>query len=319
MRRREFIAGLGVAAWPLAARAQNPAGPTIGLLHDGAWTPRVRAAWIRGLEETGYIEGRNLKIEYRRTLDPSQFPELAADLVRHRVAVIATPGSGAAALAAKAATARIPIVFGLGTDPVQLGLVASLNRPGANVTGYQEMQTDVVSKRLSLLRTLAPAARRYGILISTQTRGNQITASEARAAAEAMGLSMEVISIDDDAALDVFFSKDRVDALLVAPGTFFFVRRQQVIRLAASHDVAVAFWLREFPEDGGLMSYGSSLAEMHRAVGNYVGRILNGANPADLPVMRTTKFELVINAKAAKGLGLSLPATLLAIADEIIE
>jgi putative tryptophan/tyrosine transport system substrate-binding protein len=327
MRRRDFIAGLGSAAsqslLPMAGRAQQRAMPIIGVLLDGDWTPEASAALAQGLAETGYAEGRNVAIEYRFVSENvGSLQESADDLIRRQVAVIATPGSTPAALAAKAGTATIPIVFGIGFDPVQLGLVASLNRPGANLTGYTEMQVDVVSKRLELLRMLAPAAVHYGALIDPRNPIGEQMAGKAREAAESIGKPMEVISVSDDAAFKAVFlnlPQTRIDAMLFSPGQFFYKRRELVLQLTASHGVPAAYWLREFPETGGLMSYGSSYAEMNRRVGAYVGRILNGAKPADLPIVRATKFELVINARAAKALGLTIPPTLLAIADEVIE
>ena len=325
MRRREFIAGLGsAAAWPVVAAAQRAAVPVVAVLIGGDLTPEQRAAFARGLAETGYVEGRNVAIEYHDRGGDLEgvLRKLADNLARQRVAVIATPGSLPAAVAAKAVTRAIPIVFGIGSDPVEGGLVESFSHPGANVTGYTEMQADVVSKRLGLLHTLAPNSARFGVLIDPHSPIGEIVAREALAAAKAIGKPIEVFSMDDDAAFEGFFSNlphSRIDALLLSPGSFFFVRRHRVIELADRHRVSVAYWLREFPEAGGLMSYGSSIQEMDRQVGIYVGRILKGEKPADLPVVRATKFELVINAKAAKALGLTIPETLLATADEVIQ
>jgi putative tryptophan/tyrosine transport system substrate-binding protein len=238
------------------------------------------------------------------------------------VTVIATPGSTPATLAVKARTTTIPIVFGIGFDPVELGLVASLNRPGANLTGYTEMQVDIVSKRLELLRMLAPAAAHFAALIDPRNPISAQMAMKAREAAEFIAKPLDVIKVGDDAGLEATFSnlaQSRIDAMLFSPGPFFFSRRDQVIGLSAKHAIPAAYWLREFPENGGLMSYGSSLGEMHRQVGLYVGQILKGARPADLPIARATKFDLVINANAAKALGLTIPETLLAIADEVIQ
>jgi putative ABC transport system substrate-binding protein len=322
MRRRAFIGGLGsLAVWPVMARAQQPTKPVIGVLLDGDWTPRHRAAFIRGLAETGHIERRDFAIDYRNGV-AERLREHAVDLARLRVAVIVAPGSTPAARAAKAATASIPIVFGVGLDPVQLGFAASLNRPGGNMTGYTEMQVDVVSKRLELLHTLAPAASRYGALIDPQNPIGEVMAKEAEKAAGIFGAQVETIALADDAALDAVFLNlphSRINALLVSPGAFFFSRRNKLIQLTASHGLPAAYWLREFPQAGGLMSYGSSIEEMNRQVGAYAGRILGGAKPADLPVARATKFELVINARAAKALGLMIPDALLATADEVIE
>jgi ABC-type uncharacterized transport system substrate-binding protein len=321
MRRREFIVGLGAAAWPLAARAQQPAMPVIGVLVDGDWTPRHRAAFLRGLAETGHIEGRDFVVDYRNGII-ERLREHAEDLVRRRVAVIAVPGNTPAARAARAATSSIPIVFGVGFDPVQLGLVASLNRPAGNMTGYTEMQVDVVSKRLELLHLLAPMASHYGALIDPQNPIGEVMAKEAQKAAGFFGAQVETISLADDAALEAVFSNlplSGINALLISPGAFFFNRRNTLIQRAASHGLPAAYWLREFPEAGGLMSYGSSIEEMNRQVGVYSGRILSGAKPADLPVVRATKFELVINGGTAKALGLAIPDALLATADEVIQ
>jgi putative tryptophan/tyrosine transport system substrate-binding protein len=324
MRRREFIAGLGGgAAWPLAAQAQQQPLPVVGVLQEGRnWSPELKAAFMQGLAETGYIEGRNVLIEGRFSGDAARLGETAADLVRRRVAVIAAPGNTLAALAAKAATNTIPIIFSVGVDPVQTGLVRSLNQPGGNLTGYTEVNTEVWSKRLELLRALAPTAARFGALDYPGNPVSEVVAKEARAAAEAMGLPIEILSVRDDAGVELMFSnlaQKRVDALLVSPGAFFYQRRDQIIRLAASHGVAAAYHLRGYPEAGGLMSYGSTIEEGFRQVGVYTGNVLKGAKPADLPVVRTTKFELVINAKTAKALGLTIPPQVLAIADEVIE
>jgi putative tryptophan/tyrosine transport system substrate-binding protein len=323
MKRREFIAGLGsAAAWPLAARGQQrQVIPVIGVVLDGGWTPQQRAAFARGLAETGYIEGRNVAIDSRLVTD-GRLREVTEDLVRQRVSMIATPGSTPAALAAKAATATISIVFGVGFDPVQLGLVASFNRPGGNLTGYTEMQDDVVSKRLELLQMLAPAAAQYGALVDLRNPFSEQMANKARKTAEFIGKPLEVISVSDDAALEAVFRNlphNRIDAMLFSPGPFFYTRRNQVIQLTANHGIPAAYWLREFPATGGLMSYGSSIDEMFHQVGNYSGRVLHGAKPADLPVARATKFELVINARAAKALGLPIPQSLLTIADDVID
>jgi putative tryptophan/tyrosine transport system substrate-binding protein len=322
MRRREFIAGLATAAtWSVVVRAQQPTKPVIGVLIDGDWTPRHRAAFFGGLAETGHIEGRDFAIDYRNGV-AERLREHAEDLVRRRVAVLVAPGSTPAARAARAATVSIPIVFGVGLDPVQLGFVASLNRPGGNMTGYTEMQVDVVSKRLELLHTLAPTASHYGALIDPQNPIGEVMAKEAQKAAGALGAQVETISLADDTALEAVFSNlphSGINALLISPGAFFFSRRNTLIRRTASHGLPAAYWLREFPEAGGLMSYGSSIEEMNRQVGAYSGRILSGAKPADLPVARATKFELVINGGTAKALGLTIPDTLLAIADEVIQ
>ena len=296
--------------------------PIIGVLQDGGdWTSRQREAFSQGLAETGYIEGRDFAIDYRNAIG-ERLREQAEDLARRPVAVIVTPGSTPAARAAQAATVTVPIIFGIGFDPVQLGLVPSLNRPGGNMTGYTEMQVDVVSKRLELLHTLAPTASHYGALIDPRNPIGEAMGKEAKRAAEAIGTTMEVISVGDDAAFEAVLSslpQRRIGALLFSPGAFFYGRRTQVIELTATRKVPAAYWLREFAEAGGLMSYGSSIEEMFHQVGNYAGRVLNGAKPADLPIVRATRFELVINAGAAKALDLTIPDALLAITDEVIQ
>jgi putative tryptophan/tyrosine transport system substrate-binding protein len=324
MKRREFIAGLGsVAAWPCAVQGQQSL-PVVGVLQDGRdWLPGLKTAFIQGLAESGYVEGRNIAIEEQFGMgDPARLREMVADLVRRRVAVIAAPGNMVTALAAKAATNTIPIIFSNGVDPVQAGLVRSLNQPGGNLTGYTEVNTEVWSKRLELLRALTPTAARFGALDFPGNPVSEVVAKEARAAAEAMGLPVEILSVSDDAGLEAVFSnlaQKRVDGLLVSPGAFFYQRRDKIIRLAASHGVPAAYHLRGYPEAGGLVSYGSTIEEGYHQVGVYTGRVLKGAKPADLPVVRTTKFELVINAKTAKALGLTIPLTLLAVAEEVIE
>jgi putative tryptophan/tyrosine transport system substrate-binding protein len=328
MRRRDFIAGLGsaaasAAALPAMSRAQQPSPPVIGWLGLGATSPQFAAAFARGLAEMSYVEGRNVVIEARNTEDDvARLPELAADLVHRRVNVIAAAGSTPVAVAAKNATTTIPIVFGLGSDPVEMGLVQSLNRPGGNITGYTEMQADVLSKRLGVLHQLVPAARHFGLLDDPRNPISKQLLREARAAAATMGLPVEVLSVTDDTGVEAAFESlaDKgIDALIFSPGPFIFTRRERIMQLAASHSVPAAYWLREFPVAGGLMSYGSSIEEMYRQVGIYTGRILKGAKPAELPVFRATKFELVINAKTASLLGLQVPSMLLAIADEVIE
>jgi putative tryptophan/tyrosine transport system substrate-binding protein len=323
MRRREFIAGLGSAAtWPFVARAQQPTVPIVALLSEGRapLSPPLRAAFLQGLAEAGYVEGRDIAIEEHLGFGDA-LREFASDVVHRHVSLIATPGSTAAARAAKTATQKIPIVFGTGTDPVRLGLVPSLNRPGGNITGYTEMNSEVWSKRLGMLRALTPTAARYGVLDYPGGAGTEVIAEEARAAEKVTGLPIEIISVTDDAGVEAAFSnaaRRNIGGLLVNPGAFFYSRRERIVMLASEHRVPTAYHLDVYPRAGGLMSYGSSLAEMHRQVGIYSGRVLRGAKPADLPVARATKFELVINREAAGALGLEIPPQVLAIADEVI-
>ena len=326
MKRREFIALLGgAAAWPLAARGQKVAMPVVGYLHSDSPQPvaRLLAAFREGLSETGYVEGQNVAIEYRWAQnDLARIPELVADLVRRRVPVIATPGSSAAALAAKAATTTIPIVFSLGLDPVQLGLVASLNRPGGNITGVNSMSNELLPKRLGLLHELLPAAARFAVLVNPKNPTTQSLEKDVQAATAVMGRQIEILTATTHTDIDAAFVslvQRRADALVVHPDNLFINRRVQLAILAARHAVPTIYPFRTDAEVGGLMSYGVSLADAHRQAGVYTGRILKGEKPADLPVVQPTKFELVINLKTAKALGLEIPPTLLARADEVIE
>ena len=324
MKRRHFITLLGgAAAWPLAARAQQPAMPVIGYLDAGSAAERTRqvAAFRKGLGEVGYQEGQNVALELRWAEGQyGRFGELAADLVRRRVSVIATPGSAAAALAAKAATATIPIVFGVGSDPVQEGLVASLNRPGGNVTGINFFTVELVAKRTELLRELVPAAKRLAVLVNPTDREGYQTLRDAQAAAGGQQIvAIEAASGRDIDAAFTRMAREQVDALFVAPGTFFNTRRVQLAILAARHALPAIYSVRAYPEVGGLISYGTDVLDAFRQVGVYTARILKGARPADLPVVHSTKFELVINLNTARALGLDVPATVLARADELIE
>ena len=327
MRRREFITTIGGAAiWPLAARAQQRAMPVIGYLNHGRAeaTATLIAAFRKGLSETGYVEGQNLVIEFRWANNQfDRLPALAADLVQQRVAVIATPVSTPASLAAKAATATIPIVFGIGTDPVQAGLVASFNHPGGNVTGVVGLNWELGAKRIDLLRELMPAARRFGLLVNPNTPESEPFVQQVQTAATAIvGRQVEVLTASTNRDInDVFVAlqQKRVDAVLVAADTLFFNRRVQIVGLSLRHVVPTLYPWREAVEIGGLMSYGSNFADLYRQAGIYTGRILKGEKPADLPVLQPTKFEFVLNLQTANLLGIEVPSGLLSIADEVIE
>jgi putative ABC transport system substrate-binding protein len=312
-------------AWPVAVRAQQPVVPVIGYLSSQsaeADYKYVTVPFLQGLKETGYVEGQNAAIEYRWAVNqPDRLPELAADLVRRRVAVIVAAGI-AAALAAKAATTTIPIVFNAGGDPVALGLVASLSRPGANVTGIANLGAELVPKRLQLLRELMPNAVVFGVLTDPAAPATQSMITDLHAAARMLGLQLIAVNGRTDSDLEPAFatlSQQGVGAVLVGPGTFFNRRMEQLVALAARHALPAMFNLREYALAGGLMSYGSSQGYFYRQVGIYTGRILKGDKPADLPVEQVTKIDLVINLKAAKALGLTIPETLLATADEVIQ
>ena len=324
-KRRDFITLLGgAAAWPLAARAQQPAMPVIGFLHPSSTdTSRLRA-FRQGLKDAGFIEGENVAIEYRSADDQTdRLPALAAELVQRRVAVIAAIGGIPSALAAKAATTTIPIVCLVGIDPVRLGLVASLARPGGNLTGINILSTELASKRLELLRALVPGATRIAVLVDpTNAAGTDSTLRDVGAAARALGLQIQVLNASTSLELEAAFAtlvSERSDALLVGSTPFLFDRRVQLAQLAARHAVPAIYQDRHHAEVGGLMSYGASLVDAYRHVGVYTGRILKGAKPADLPVVQSTRFELVINVPTARMLGLNVPQALLATADEVIE
>jgi ABC-type uncharacterized transport system substrate-binding protein len=330
MKRREFITLLGgVAApsflWPLAARAQQQAMPVIGFVYPGMpeLSTGIVAAFRKGLNESGFVEGRNVAIEFRFGYnDNARLPELAADLVQRRVAVIATPGSTPSALAAKAATTTIPIVFGIGPDPVEIGLVASLSRPGGNVTGISSMNAELGAKRLGLLHELLPSAACFAVLVNPNNRNTEPLIRDAQATASAIGRQIEIFAASSTRDIDAAFVsllQKRADALLVSPDPLFDSRRVQLITLAAHHRLPTIYPFRENVEIGGLMSYGSSAADRDRQVGLYTGRILKGEKPADLPVIRAAKFEFVINLQTARVLGLDMSPKLLALADEVIE
>jgi putative tryptophan/tyrosine transport system substrate-binding protein len=324
--RREFIATLGsaVAAWPLAARAQPAAMPVIGFLGPGSPGAFVNlvAAFRKGLNEIGYVEGQNVAIEYRWAHNQfDRLPELAADLVRRRVAVIAVI-SNAGAQAAKAASTTIPIVFGFGGDPVQLGVVASLNRPGGNVTGVTTMGVEVAAKRLGLLHELLPQAALFAVLVDANSPLMETTIKDLHAAALAIGRKIEVLAATTNRDIDTAFAslvQKRADALLVSPEPLFRDRRVQILTLAARHVVPAMYPTRDYAEAGGLMSYGSDFTDVFRQTGVYAGRVLKGEKPADMPVLQATKLEFIINLQTAKAFGLDIPPTLLARADEVIE
>jgi putative ABC transport system substrate-binding protein len=326
MRRRDFITLLGGAAvaWPLAAGAQQPAMPVIGFLEPTS--PDTNAdrlrAFRKGLKETGFVEGENVAIAYRSAEDKyARLPDLAAELVRLKVAVIATPTVGA--LAAKAATKTIPIVFIASEDPVRLGLVASLARPGGNLTGINFFSAELVAKRLELLRELVPAAVRVAVLVNpTNATTTESTLRDVTAAAQAMGLQIQVFNASTSREINAAFAtlvRERPDALFVGSDPFLTTRRVQLAHLATRHAVPATYSQRQTVEVGGLMSYGSDNTDAWRQVGAYAGRILKGAKPADMPVVQASKFELVINAETARLLGLTVPPSLLARADEVIE
>jgi len=326
--RREFITLLGgaAAAWPFTARAQQPALPVIGFL--GTHSERVSVKWLeafrKGLSETGYVEGRNVAIEFRWAEGrEDRMPELAADLVRRQVAVIASPTSTAGALAAKAATSSIPIVFGTGSDPVALGLVNSLNRPGGNATGVKSLNVELTAKRLGLLRELAPKAARFVALVSPNAAMTDAIVKDVHASIPTLGVPVEILyaghSDRDIEAAFANLSQRPHAALLVTVDPFFFNRRALIVTLAVRHALPTVYFAREFADIGGLVSYGTSLGNTHELTGIYTGRVLKGEKPADLPVAQPTKFDMVINLVTARALGIEVPPTLLATADEVIE
>jgi putative ABC transport system substrate-binding protein len=325
IRRRDFITLLGgAAAWPLAAQAQQTKLPVIGYL-DRSSTPGIGAGFRKGLSESGYVDGRNVTIDYRNAgNDENRLVELAADLVRHRVAVFVADASAvAAADAVKAANSTIPIVFFIGGDPIERGFVASLNRPGGNITGVTTLNNDLEAKRLELLHELVPGATRFALLVNrlvTPVVGESMI-KVAQAAALAIRLEIEVVSTTDREINATFASlvEQKFDALIVASDPLFLDRRVELAILAARYAMPAIYPFRESAQAGGLMSYGANLAELDRQVGVYVGRILNGTKPADLPVVQSSKFEFVVNLKTAKALGLTVPQSILLRADEVIE
>jgi putative ABC transport system substrate-binding protein len=326
MRRREFIAGLGIAAaWPLAALAQQPAMPVIGYLGAQSRDDDYKTftvPFFQGLKETGFVEGQNLAVEYRYAENQyDRLPALAADLVRRRVAAI-VPSGTPATLAAKAATTTIPIVFVTGLDPTASGLVSSLNRPSVNLTGFTILEAELGPKRLQLLREVIPNAALFGVLADPAFPTTQSGIAELQAAARTLGLQLVIVNARTDIDLEPAFavlSQQRVGAVLVSPSTLYTRRTEQLAALAACHALPAIFSFREFALAGGLMSYGSSIGPAWHQVGIYTGRVLKGEKPADLPVQQITKIDLVINLKTAKALGLTIPETLLATADEVIQ
>ncbi len=327
MIRRDFIAllGGGAATWPVVARAQQPAMPVIGFLNGASPAelgPRVDA-FRDGLAEMGYAEGRSVSIEYRWGLGQyERLPEMAIDLVRHRVAAIAATGGVPSVRAAKAATFEIPIVFTMGGDPVAFGLVASLNRPGGNVTGITLISGEIVSKRIAVLRDLLPGAKVLGVLMNSTTPSSEAESVAAERTAHTLGWQVKVLRVGKELDFDTAFQplvRERVDALLVTTDPIFESQRHRIVALAAQHAVPTIYALREYAVAGGLMSYGASINDVYRQAGSYVGRVLKGEKPSDLPVIQTSKFELLINLKTAKTLGIAVPAAVLALADEVIE
>ena len=325
MKRREFITLLGgaVAAWPLAARAQQPAMPVIGLLDQrspDALADRLRG-FRQGLKDAGFVEGQNAAIEYRWAENQvDRLPELAADLVRRQVAVIVAPSGLAPALAAKAATKTIPIVFVIADDPVRLGLVASLARPGGNLTGINFLSGELTAKRLELLRELMPSATRVAVLVNPANAENP--EREVETAARSIGLQIQTLNASTIREINAAFAtfvRERPDAVFVGLDPFFNSRRIQLVQLAARYAIPASYPARDFAEAGGLMSYGADIADAWRQAGSYAGRILKGAKAADLPVVQSSKFELVFNVQTAKALGLDVPPLLQHRADEVIE
>jgi putative tryptophan/tyrosine transport system substrate-binding protein len=325
MKRRAFITLLGGAAvaWPMVARAQQEGVPVIGFLHGGSPEQYVNlvTAFRKGLSQTGYVEGQNLAIEFRWAAGQEDLlPDLAADLIRRRVAVIATAGSTPAALAAKAATTTVPVVFTTSGDPVALGLVASINRPGGNATGIIGLTVETTAKRLGLLRELMPQVSRFVVLVNPNSALTEVIVKDLDASG--LGLPVEIFHASTNLEIDAVFAKfvqKPGGILMVSPDPFFVNRRTQLVTLAARYALPVIYPIREFVDIGGLMSYGPSFTNIHREAGIYTGRILKGEKPADLPVLQPTKLELVINLQTAKLLGLTVPPSLLAIADEVIE
>jgi putative ABC transport system substrate-binding protein len=325
LKRRELITLLGgAAAWPLAAVAQQPAMPVVGFVNAGSPDASLVAGFRKGLNETGYIESQNVTVEYHWLEGQfDRLPALMADLVRRRVAVIATPAGNLASQAAKAATTTIPIVFSVGEDPVKWGLVDSLARPGGNATGINAFTVELEAKRLGLLHDLVPKAIRVVVLVNpANTQVTETALRDIPEAARALGLQIHIVNASTSREIEAAFAalvREQADALFVASDIYFFSRRAQLVSLAAHYRIPAAYNNREFVEAGGLMSYGTDRADMYRQVGVYTGQILKGAKPAALPVLQSTKFEFVINAQTARLLGIEVSSALQLLADEVIE
>jgi putative ABC transport system substrate-binding protein len=326
IRRRELIAVVGgAAAWPLTARAQQAAMPVIGFLHPASPEAYAKfaAAFRKGLGEAGYVDGRNVVIEYRWAHGESdRLPELAADLVSRRVAAIVTPGSVAAALAAKAATTAIPIVFMFGADPIQAGVVSRFNRPGGNMTGVVSMNNGLGAKQLGLLHELLRGAAQFALLVNPRNPTSESIIADVQTAASTVATRLQIHTATTNRDLNPAFAavaRDRPDGLLIGPDPLFTNRLVQLATLSARHAMPTIYALREFAEAGGLMSYGSDFTDLFRQTGSYTGRVLNGEKPAEMPILQPTKFEFVINLQTAAAIGLEVPAQLLARADEVIE
>jgi len=322
--RRELLAALGAAAaWPREARAQQPTKPVVGFANAGSSDPPLAAAFRKGLNEAGYFEGQNVTVEYHWLEGQfDRLPALMADLVRRGVAVIATPAGNYASQVAKAATTTIPIVFGVSEDPVRLGLVDSLARPGGNLTGINFFVTELTAKRLALLHELVPKAIRIAVLVNPANPATESTLRDIPEAARALGLQIQVLNASTRSEIEAAFAtlvRDRADALYVAGDAFFTSRRVQFATLAASYRIPATYPSREAVEAGGLMSYATDRVDMWRQVGTYTGQILKGAKPADLPVLQSTKFEFVINMQTARALGIEVPNSIQLLADEVIE
>jgi putative ABC transport system substrate-binding protein len=321
LNRRDAVVFLGAALFPRLAQAQQPGMPIVGYMPSGSLRALRQqvAAFHEGLKEAGFVEGQNVAVDYRSAegqLD--RFPALASDLVRRQVAVLVTT-SVQGALAAKQATSTIPIVFSVGGDPVEYGLVASLNRPGSNITGVYQFTAALEGKRLGLLHEMVPKVTAIGVLVNPNFAQSELQLRDVQQAAPGLGVKLVIVRANAESDFDRGFDEQRAGALLVCASPFFNVRREQLIVLTACHSLPAIYEWRDFPEAGGLMSYGTSLAEAYRQTGVYAGRILKGANPADRPIVQVTKFEFVINLSTAKALGIEVPPTLSARADEIIE